>query len=39
MQQYSFGKLWSVSTLTLGGGRIGVVWGETTFDECGANVP
>ena len=34
----SFGKLWPVSALTLGGGGIGMVWGETTFDECVATV-
>jgi aryl-alcohol dehydrogenase-like predicted oxidoreductase len=34
MQQHSFGKLWPVSVLTLGGGGLGMVWGATTFDEC-----
>jgi aryl-alcohol dehydrogenase-like predicted oxidoreductase len=34
MQQRALGKLWPVSALTLGGGGIGMVWGETTFDEC-----
>ena len=38
MQQNNFGKLWPVSALTLGGGGIGSVWGETTFDECVATV-
>jgi aryl-alcohol dehydrogenase-like predicted oxidoreductase len=38
MQQHSFGRLWPVSVLTLGGGGIGMVWGETTFDECIATV-
>ncbi len=38
MQQRSFGRLWPVSVLTLGGGGIGMVWGETTFDECVATV-
>jgi len=38
MQQHSFGRLWPVSTLTLGGGGLGMVWGETTFDECVATV-
>jgi len=38
MQQNSFGRLWPVSALTLGGGGIGMVWGETTFDECVATV-
>src|SRR6516164_89934 len=39
MQQHSFGRLWPVSVLTVSGGRIGRVWGETTFDECVATVP
>jgi predicted oxidoreductase len=38
MRQNSFGKIWPVSALTLGGGGIGMVWGETTFDECVATV-
>jgi aryl-alcohol dehydrogenase-like predicted oxidoreductase len=46
MQQRSFGKPtggapgrgWPVSVLTLGGGGIGMVWGETTFEECIATV-
>jgi aryl-alcohol dehydrogenase-like predicted oxidoreductase len=38
MRQNSFGKLGPVSALTLGGGGIGMVWGETTFDECLATV-
>jgi aryl-alcohol dehydrogenase-like predicted oxidoreductase len=38
MQQHSFGKLGPVSTLTLGGGGLGMVWGDTTFDECVATV-
>ena len=38
MQQHSFGRLWPVSMLTLGGGGLGMVWGETTFDECVATV-
>jgi aryl-alcohol dehydrogenase-like predicted oxidoreductase len=38
MQQHSFGRLWPVSVLTLGGGGIGMVWGETTLDECVATV-
>src|SRR5215471_17242871 len=38
MRQNSFGKLWPVSALTLGGGGVGMVWGETTFDECVATV-
>src|ERR1700761_7274406 len=38
MQQKSFGTLPPVSVLTLGGGGLGMVWGETTFDECVATV-
>src|SRR6516225_3155939 len=38
MRQQSFGGLWPVSALTLGGGGLGMVWGETTFDECVATV-
>jgi aryl-alcohol dehydrogenase-like predicted oxidoreductase len=38
MQQHNFGGLWPVSALTLGGGGLGMVWGETTFDECIATV-
>jgi aryl-alcohol dehydrogenase-like predicted oxidoreductase len=38
MQQHSLGRLWPVSALTLGGGGIGMVWGETSFDECVATV-
>jgi aryl-alcohol dehydrogenase-like predicted oxidoreductase len=38
MRQNSFGKLRPVSALTLGGGGIGMVWGETSFDECVATV-
>jgi aryl-alcohol dehydrogenase-like predicted oxidoreductase len=38
MQQRSFGGLWPVSALTLGGGGLGMVWGETTFEECVATV-
>jgi aryl-alcohol dehydrogenase-like predicted oxidoreductase len=38
MQQHTFGRLWPVSALTLGGGGLGMVWGETTFDECVATV-
>jgi len=34
MQHHSFGRLWPVSLLTLGGGGLGMVWGETTFEEC-----
>lgn len=38
MQQHAFGALPKVSTLTLGGGGLGMLWGETTFDECVATV-
>jgi len=38
MRQNSFGRLPPVSTLTLGGGGIGMVWGETSFEECVATV-
>lgn len=38
MQQHRFGRLPPVSTLTLGGGGLGMVWGETTFEECVATV-
>src|SRR5258707_13011398 len=38
MQQHSFGPLPAVSTLTLGGGGLGMLWGETTVEECIATV-
>jgi aryl-alcohol dehydrogenase-like predicted oxidoreductase len=38
MQQHRFGRLAPVSTLTLGGGGLGMLWGETTHDECIATV-
>lgn len=38
MQTHSFGSLPAVSTLTLGGGGLGMLWGETTIDECIATV-
>lgn len=38
MQQRQFGWLGPVSALTLGGGGLGLLWGETTFDECVATV-
>jgi len=38
VRQNSFGRLPPVSTLTLGGGGIGMVWGETSFEECVATV-
>lgn len=33
-----FGPLFPVSSLTLGGGGLGMLWGATTFDECVATV-
>ena len=38
MRSHGFGSLPAVSTLTLGGGGIGMVWGETTQEECVATV-
>jgi len=38
MEQKRFGRLPPVSLLTLGGGGLGMVWGNTTFDECVATV-
>jgi aryl-alcohol dehydrogenase-like predicted oxidoreductase len=38
MKQHSFGPLAAVSTLTLGGGGLGMLWGETTTEECVATV-
>ena len=38
MHQHPFGPLPPVSTLTLGGGGLGMLWGATTFDECVATV-
>lgn len=38
MRSHPFGKLPPVSTLTLGGGGLGMLWGETTFEECVATV-
>src|ERR1700754_4136927 len=38
MHQQPFGRLGQVSTLTLGGGGLGMLWGPTTFDECVATV-
>ena len=38
MQQHSFGRLAPVSRLTLGGGGLGMLWGETNFAECVATV-
>src|SRR3979409_893472 len=38
MQHHSFGKLAPVSRLPLGGGGLGMLWGETTFEECVATV-
>jgi aryl-alcohol dehydrogenase-like predicted oxidoreductase len=38
MERHSFGRLPPVSALTLGGGGIGQVWGETSLGECVATV-
>jgi aryl-alcohol dehydrogenase-like predicted oxidoreductase len=38
MKLHAFGSLFPVSTLTLGGGGLGMLWGKTTFDECVATV-
>ena len=38
MKRHPFGSLFPVSTLTLGGGGLGMLWGETTFEECVATV-
>ena len=38
MQQHSFGPQPPVSALTLGGGGLGMLWGQTTFEECVATV-
>src|SRR5215469_16567524 len=38
MKTHTFGRLWPVSSLTLGGGGLGMLWGPTTFDECVASV-
>ena len=38
MNLHPFGSLFPVSTLTLGGGGLGMLWGQTTFDECVATV-
>ena len=38
MQHHSFGRLSPVSVLTLGGGGIGMLWGETSHEECVATV-
>src|SRR6059058_6277515 len=38
MKTHAFGRLWPVSSLTLGGGGLGMLWGQTTFEECVATV-
>jgi aryl-alcohol dehydrogenase-like predicted oxidoreductase len=38
METRQLGKLWPVSALTLGGGGVGQLWGETTREECIATV-
>lgn len=39
MQQRQLGQLWPVSRLALGGGGLGMLWGETTPEECVACFP
>src|SRR5881275_1474434 len=38
MKTHAFGRLWPVSSLTLGGGGLGMLWGPTSFEECVATV-
>jgi aryl-alcohol dehydrogenase-like predicted oxidoreductase len=38
MKLHPFGSLFPVSTLTLGGGGLGMLWGQTTVEECVATV-
>jgi aryl-alcohol dehydrogenase-like predicted oxidoreductase len=38
MERHQLGGLWPVSVLSLGGGGLGQLWGETTFAECVATV-
>lgn len=38
METRQLGNLWPVSALTLGGGGLGQIWGETTRDEAVATV-
>ena len=38
MKLNPFGSLFPVSTLTLGGSGLGMLWGQTTFEECVATV-
>jgi aryl-alcohol dehydrogenase-like predicted oxidoreductase len=38
MNIHPFGTLFPVSNLTLGGGGLGMLWGQTTVDECIATV-
>ena len=38
MKLHPFGSLFPVSTLTLGGGGLGMLWGQTTIEECVATV-
>ena len=38
METRQLAGLWPVSALTLGGGGVGQLWGETTRDECVATV-
>jgi aryl-alcohol dehydrogenase-like predicted oxidoreductase len=38
MKLQKFGSMFPVSTLSLGGGGLGMLWGQTTFEECVATV-
>lgn len=38
MEMRTLGNLWPVSALTLGGGGLGQIWGETSMDEAIATV-
>ena len=38
METRQLGQLWPVSSLALGGGGVGQLWGETTREECVATV-
>lgn len=38
MRQHRFGRLGTVSALSLGGGGLGMLWGQTTVEECVATV-
>lgn len=38
METRQLGRLWPVSSLALGGGGLGMLWGKTTREECVATV-